>query len=328
MRYLKLTIAYDGTAYCGWQIQVGDISIQEKLEESWKKVTGESIRITASGRTDGGVHAEAQVCSLMTQTHLSNRSLVRALNAETPYDISVLAVEDAPTGFHAIRDAVGKTYRYQIQYGRIRDPLRRRFWWHVPRELDVEQMRQGASYLTGKHDFASFQSAGAERNLTVRTVTRLELLHRDPRPLSKGGSSNSLDAQSNSVDTQSSSEHVQSNSEHVQYKSLDFQSNSEHVQSNLVGVPSNSGVQFDSLSPAFVDRDRQMETDWFPTIVITISADGFLYKMVRNIVGSLVRVGEGKEKPAWIGEVLAQCDRRAAGQAAPANGLFLQEVRY
>jgi tRNA pseudouridine38-40 synthase len=275
MRYLKLTIAYDGTAYCGWQIQNGDVSIQEKLELSWQKVTGEKIRITASGRTDGGVHAEAQVCSLMTESQLDNASLVRALNAETPYDLAVLAVEDAPTGFHAIRDAVGKTYRYQIQYGRIRDPLRRRFWWYVPRELDVDAMRQGASYLIGQHDFASFQSAGAERSSTIRTVTKLELLHRDPRPRS-----------------------------------------------------------LDPLTPAILptasqfDRDRHLECDWFPTIILTISADGFLYKMVRNIVGSLVRVGERRESPEWIAEVLAQCNRQAAGQAAPANGLFMQRVWY
>jgi tRNA pseudouridine38-40 synthase len=273
MRYLKLTIAYDGTAYCGWQIQNGDASIQQRLEEGWRKVTGESIRITASGRTDGGVHAEAQVCSLMTETKLTNQSLVRALNAETPFDIAVLTVEDAPNGFHAIRDAVSKTYRYQIQYGRIRDPLRRRFWWHFPRELNIEAMRQGANCLIGTHDFASFQSAGAERSSTVRTVTQLELIEHDPR-------SNSL--------------------------------------------PRNSPGILQSTN----DRDRVFSRDSFPTLIVLISADGFLYKMVRNIVGTLVRVGEDRESPEWIADVLAHRNRNAAGQAAPANGLFLQEVRY
>jgi tRNA pseudouridine38-40 synthase len=271
MRYLKLTIAYDGTAYCGWQIQSGDSSIQQVLEEGWRKVTGESPRITASGRTDGGVHAEGQVCSLMTQTKLTNESLVRALNAETPFDIAVLDVEDAPEGFHAIRDAVHKTYRYQIQYGRIRDPLRRRFWWHVPRELEVSAMREAAQDLIGTHDFASFQSAGAERNSTVRTITRLQMESREDRMI---------------------------DSDFILQRSQ-----------NLTLAPP---------SP----RDR------FPTIVLTISADGFLYKMVRNIVGSLVRVGEGKETVSWLAEVLAQRDRRAAGQAAPAHGLFLQSVDY
>lgn len=272
MRYLKLTIAYDGTAYCGWQIQSGDTSIQQRLEEGWRKVTGESVRITASGRTDGGVHAEAQVCSLMTETHLSNESLVRALNAETPFDIAILKVEDAPHGFHAIRDAVQKTYRYQIQFGRIRDPLRRRFWWHVPRDLEVPAMRQAASHLLGTHDFASFQSAGAERNSTIRTITKLQLDCHDPRSGNTCTGSPGHDASSIS----------------------------------------------DNVSP----RSR------FPILIITISADGFLYKMVRNIVGSLVRVGEGKEPPRWISEVLQKKDRQAAGQAAPAHGLILQSVDY
>ncbi len=277
MRALKLTIAYDGTDYCGWQVQAGDKSIQQALEASWFKVTGEQIRITASGRTDGGVHAEAQVCSLNTQSSLDTRSLVRALNAESPFDIAVLKVEEVEAGFHAIRDATGKTYRYQIQYGRIRDPLRRRYWWHVPRELDVRAMNSGAQFLIGTHDFASFQSAGAERASTIRTVTRLEL-----------------------------------------------QSGNEAPSDNVQDV----GKFSDRHSQDHEHRHRGGEVSFFPTVIISISADGFLYKMVRNIVGSLVRVGEGKESPDWIQWVLDQNDRRAAGQAAPAHGLFLQEVKY
>ncbi len=248
MRHLKLTIAYDGTNYCGWQIQSNGISIQQRLEEGWRKVTGETIRITASGRTDGGVHAEAQVCSLATNSPLSRRDLFRALNAETPFDMSVLTVEEAALGFHAIRDAIEKTYRYQIQFGKLLDPLRRHYWWHVPADLDVTAMREAAQCLLGTHDFASFQSAGAERVSTIRTVTTLSIVD-DYRPP-------------------------------------------------------------------------------FPGMQITITADGFLYKMVRNIVGSLIRVGRGTESPNWLAWVLAQQHRRSAGQAAPAHGLFLQQVVY
>ena len=106
MRYLKLTIAFDGTDYCGWQVQSNGVSIQQRLEEAWQAVTQEKIRITASGRTDGGVHALAQVCGLATQSSMECRDLFRALNAETPFDISILKVEEAPAGFHAIRDAI------------------------------------------------------------------------------------------------------------------------------------------------------------------------------------------------------------------------------
>jgi len=271
MRYLKLTIAYDGTNYCGWQIQKNQISIQQRLEESWTKVTGESVRIVASGRTDGGVHAEGQVCSLATTSQFSTEVLVRALNAETPFDISILSIDEAPPGFHAIRDAVAKTYRYQIQYGRLRDPLKRRYWWHVPRALDVAAIQQAASYLMGTHDFASFQSAGAERDSTIRTVSRLEIIQLHPDQLS----SSACQATERDQGT--------------------------HTGMNLAALPS---------------------------LHVVITADGFLYKMVRNIVGSLVRVGEGREAPEWIEFILQQRNRQAAGMAAPAQGLFLQQVVY
>jgi tRNA pseudouridine38-40 synthase len=264
MRYLKLTIAYDGTDYCGWQVQKNRVSIQQRLEESWEKVTGESIRIVASGRTDGGVHAEGQVCSLATLSTFTPTVLLRALNAETPFDISVLEIEEAAAGFHAIRDAVAKTYRYQIQFGRIRDPLKRRYWWHVPRELDLSAIRQGASYLLGTHDFASFQSAGAERDSTIRTVSRLDVIEGDPR----------------------------------------------------------------TGQPDLGSRQPASGLTALPFLHITITADGFLYKMVRNIVGSLVRVGEGREPPQWMEHILQQRNRQAAGMAAPPQGLFLQEVVY
>lgn len=248
MRHLKLTIAYDGTDYCGWQVQKNGISVQQRLEEGWRKVTAETIRITASGRTDGGVHALAQVCSLATDSRMTMRDLFRALNAETPFDISVLSVEEAPPGFHAIRDAIEKTYYYQIQYGRLLDPLRRRYWWHVPVDLDVDAMRIATRCLIGTHDFASFQSAGAERLSTVRTITQLDLEDAHDGP--------------------------------------------------------------------------------FPGLKLTITADGFLYKMVRNIVGSLVRVGRGTETAAWLERVRDQRCRQSAGQAAPAHGLFLERVVY
>ena len=98
MRFLKLTIAYDGENYVGWQFQPNGISVQQCLETAWKNVTDESIRFTASGRTDAGVHAEAQVCSVQTGTTLDNATLIRALNARTPFDIAVLNVETAPEG--------------------------------------------------------------------------------------------------------------------------------------------------------------------------------------------------------------------------------------
>ncbi len=248
MRHLKLKLAYDGTNYVGWQVQNNGVSIQECLERGWHSVTQEAIRITASGRTDSGVHAKAQICSLKTRSNLPHQRLVQALNAETPEDISVLEIVDAPPGFHAIRDATSKTYVYEIQHGRIRNVIGGNYRWFVSKPMDVEAMRTASKYLLGEHDFVSFQTTGSERLTTTRNVTQLDL-------------------------------------------------------------------------------DSYM-IDQFSHLRITISANGFLYNMVRSIVGTLVKVGTEKRPPAWVKEVLDAKDRRAAGKTAPAAGLTLDRVEY
>src|SRR4051812_32253002 len=117
MRTLKLTLAYDGSAYCGWQAQSGQITLQETFEHSLAKITGESIRVVSSGRTDAGVHALGQVVSFRTASHLSADVLQKALNAELPRDMAVRSIAEAADDFHAIRDARRKRYRYTIHDG-------------------------------------------------------------------------------------------------------------------------------------------------------------------------------------------------------------------
>ena len=248
MRNIKLVISYDGTDYVGWQVQPNGISIQQCLETAWASVTGEQLRITASGRTDSGVHALGQVCSFATESQLPLQQIVRAINAETPFDISVLTAEEALEQFHAIRDAKQKTYRYHIQHGRIMDPLRLRTCWFVPGELDLDSMQQAALLITGEHDFASFESTGAQRSTTVRHVIDLQVI------------------------------------------------------------------------PESVHN--------FSGLEIAITANGFLYNMVRNIVGTLVRVGKKREEIEWVAWVRDQKNRRYAGQTAPPHGLFLDHVVY
>lgn len=249
MRFLKLTLAYDGTAYAGWQVQPGQPTIQTALEEALQKITGESIRAVASGRTDAGVHAIGQVVSLSTDSQIPAGELQRALNGNTPLDIVVLDVAEAPDGFHAIRDAVSKRYRYVIQDGPLRDVFARNYAWHVvPRPLDLAAMRTAARQLVGTHDFASFEASGSERATSVRTVSDLDL--------------------------------------------------------------------------------ERCEANGFDRIVLEIQADGFLYNMVRNIVGTLVEVGRGAQPPEWVGQVLAAKDRKLAGPTAPPQGLFLLHVEY
>ena len=248
MRTVKLTLAYDGTGYAGWQVQVGQRTIQEVVEKAIEKITGEQVRVIASGRTDAGVHALGQVVGFRTESRLSAEVLRRALNAELPHEVAVLEVVEAARDFHPICDAVRKRYRYVIHDGPVRDVFRRAYCWHRRRSLDEAAMDRAARALVGTHDFSSFETSGAERNDSIRTIYDLR-----------------------------------------------------------------------------VERGRGGEED---LITIEVEADGFLYNMVRAIVGSLVEVGRGAEDESWVAEVLAAKDRRAAGPTAPPQGLFLVGVEY
>ena len=132
MRTIKLTLAYDGTAYAGWQVQPGGPVVQEVLEAAIEKITGQPIRVMASGRTDAGVHALGQVVGFRTESRLAPDVLRRALNAELPRDMAVLEAAEVAEGFHATIDAMRKRYRYVIHDGPVRDVFRRRTSWHCP----------------------------------------------------------------------------------------------------------------------------------------------------------------------------------------------------
>ena len=247
-RFFKLVVAYNGQAYVGWQVQPTGRSIQAEIETALEQITQERTRVTASGRTDSGVHALGQAVSFASSTLLPPAKLQRALNGVLPKDIRVLDVSQAPDDFHAIRDAISKRYRYLIQDGSLRDPFMAAWCWHLPQVLDQQPMQEAASWLVGEHDFASYQSTGSPRNSTVRTIYDFTVT-RQQGPLSE-------------------------------------------------------------------------------PIVIEVSANGFLYNMVRNLVGTLAEIGMGKQSPAWAHEILSARDRKIAGPTAPAQGLFLVSVEY
>jgi tRNA pseudouridine38-40 synthase len=171
-RRLKLTIAYDGTAYAGWQIQPSEPTIQAALEAAWQQITREDVRLMAAGRTDAGVHALGQVASFELPRDESPGSLQRALNGLLPEDLRVLEVEKAPPGFHPRRSARSKLYRYEVDFGGIPVPQRRRYAWHVPAPLEAGAVREVAALYRGSHDFASLASSGSAVKGTVREVTR------------------------------------------------------------------------------------------------------------------------------------------------------------
>jgi tRNA pseudouridine38-40 synthase len=249
MRTFKLLLSYDGTNYFGWQAQSGHRTIQDTIEAAIERVTGQCVRILASGRTDAGVHALGQVVRFRSDTQLSPEVLLRALNAVLPDDIAIRDISEIFEDFHPIAHAIRKRYRYVIHNGPVRDVFRRNHCWHFNRgRLDADAMLRAALPLIGKHDFSSFESSGAPRKDSVRTVFDLT-----------------------------------------------------------------------------VQRGRGDEQDW---ITVEVEADGFLYNMVRAIVGTLVEVGRCARSETWPAEVLQAANRSQAGPTAPPQGLFLVKVDY
>jgi tRNA pseudouridine38-40 synthase len=179
-RTIKLTVAYDGTAFAGWQLQANQRTVQGVLEEALKEIDGERVVVHAAGRTDSGVHAAGQVVSFSWTSDMSCDVLQRALNANLDRDVRVMRVEEAPDDFNARFDPCRKTYHYAIWNERVVPPQRRHFVWHVPQPLDSDTMHDAATILIGEHDFAAFQAAGGDVITTRRQVFASRIVRRGP----------------------------------------------------------------------------------------------------------------------------------------------------
>jgi tRNA pseudouridine38-40 synthase len=177
-RNLKLTLAYDGTRFVGWQKQASGDSIQGLLEDALSRLEGAPVTAHGAGRTDAGVHAEGQVASARVTFAHDGVTVLRALNAMLPPDVRIVAVEDAASDFHARFSARQKSYRYQLATAAVMSPFVRAYAWHVPEPLDLAAMREAAAALVGTHDFAAFQSAGSDVATTERTLARSEFVDR------------------------------------------------------------------------------------------------------------------------------------------------------
>ncbi|HPL64461.1 MAG: tRNA pseudouridine(38-40) synthase TruA [Syntrophales bacterium] len=246
MRNIRLIIEYDGTGYFGWQRQRPDFpTIQQVIEEKINRMTGESVHLHSSGRTDAGVHALKQVANFLTETKIPERNLLLGLNSLLPSDIAIKDLKEVDGQFHARYSAKSKVYLYRILNSPVRSPLSRNFAWHVREPLDLSAMKEASCMLKGSHDFSSFCGADNESRSFVRMIFRAELEKEDR---------------------------------------------------------------------CFIN--------------FIVEADGFLRYMVRNIVGTLHQVGAGKITPEEFASILNARDRRRAGPTAPAQGLFLKEVKY
>ncbi len=244
MKRVGLVVAYDGTNYCGWQVQPNGITVEEVVNKALKKLTGEDIQVIGASRTDSGVHALGNVAVFDTHTTIPPERISYALNQRLPEDIVIVKSEEVAEDFHPRYCDCSKTYEYHILNTRIPIPTKRLTNYFVSYDLDVEKMRKAAGYLIGEHDFVSFCNVRTDVEDTVRTVTELEIL-----------------------------------------------------------------------------KDGE-------EITIRISGNGFLYNMVRIIVGTLIRVGRGFYEPEKVKEILEAKDRKAAGVTAPPHGLILAEIRY
>jgi tRNA pseudouridine38-40 synthase len=244
----KLVIAYDGTAYEGWQVQKIGTGVQQIVETALAKLFPDTPRLHSSSRTDTGVHALGMVAHFEVthaEARMTGHKLRLALNAHLPPDIRILAASRVPQTFHARFNASGKQYRYFVWNHPAMNPLLRQTAWHVPRKLDLRLMRAAAGWFVGRHDFQSFSAnPGYKRATTVRTLTRCDV--------------------------------------------------------------KKSGSQF----------------------LFIIEGEGFLYKMCRGIVGTIVQAGLGKFPADEVKGMLEKSDRRVAGMTAPAHGLVLWKVYY
>jgi tRNA pseudouridine38-40 synthase len=174
MRNIRLLIEYDGTDYLGWQVQPKGPTVQGMIEEKLARITGETIHLIGSGRTDSGVHAFGQVANFKTKSQLPAHSIQKALNSLLPPDIMIQRAEEVEEGFNARKQSKSKVYEYRILNRDLRSAFHHEYAWHIPQRLDLEEMKKATQILIGERDFSSFRSVGSPTRTAIRSVIRAE----------------------------------------------------------------------------------------------------------------------------------------------------------
>ena len=244
MRRIALIIEYDGTNYVGWQVQPNGIAVQQAIGDAFEKLIGKRPVLHASGRTDSGVHARAQVAHFDTECGIPADKFCYALNTRLPDDIRIKASLEVPADFHARFDVKEKHYVYTINNAPHASAFTRNTALHIHYPIDLNRLNEAASLFLGEHDFNAFRSTGSKAATTVRTIYASEWT-----------------------------------------------------------------------------KEGQM-------LKYHVAGSGFLYNMVRIMVGTMIRIGQGFEEPETIAEALNAAERSFAGDTAPAHGLMLYRVKY
>ena len=244
MKRIKIVVSYDGTNYCGWQIQQNGITIEEVLNKTISNLTHEDVKVIGASRTDSGVHALGNVAIFDSNTSIPPKRFMFALNQVLPKDIVITHSEEVPTDWHPRYQESIKTYEYRVQVGEVPDPMRRLNHYFVSYPLSLEAMERACRYLIGEHDFAGFTKEECQKKNTVRKI---------------------YNATWTKVD--------------------------------------------DSL-------------------VFSIQGNGFLYNMVRMIVGMMLQIGRGYYQPEHIKDVLENREKEVTKLTAQPQGLTLKEINY
>lgn len=285
----KLTLAYDGTDFHGWQVQPGSPTVQGTLADAIFSITGEHALPQGSGRTDAGVHAEGQVASFDLAAPIPAENLHRALNRILPQSIRILAAEHAPAGFHARHSAVGKIYEYRIFSGKVCPPFLSRYVGCCDRPMNFSAMQQAAEAILGMHDFTSFAASDPDRTARIAHLPAMQ---------DEGRSD-------------------QTNRRTPHAAEFERMGNIRRIE-----LSQWSPSEFSLPKSWVVDLpEGQLWT-------YKVRGNGFLHHMVRNLVGTFLEVGNGRMNPRAIPDILEGRNRSLAGPTAAARGLCLVKVLY
>ena len=176
MRNIKLVIEYDGKEFNGWQKQPNKLNIQGEIERAIKQITGEEVDLTASGRTDAGVHALGQVANFKTNSNIPNEKIPIALNSNLKKSIVIKSAEEVEERFHSRLNCKRKTYRYIINNSKYGTAIYRNLETHIPMKLDIQKMQEAVKYFEGEHDFKAFKASGTSSKSSVRTIYKAEVI--------------------------------------------------------------------------------------------------------------------------------------------------------